>query len=337
MAQGRVFIIAEAGVNHCGDLALAERLVDAAAEAGADCVKFQAFRANQLASRYARKAAYQIGSTGSDQSQVEMLKTLEIPIEHLKILQARAQTRSIAFLCSPFDESTADDLVALGMRTLKIASGELTNLPFLEHVAGSGCDLIVSTGMATLGEVEEALHTLQSAGATAITLLHCVSNYPTPPSEVNLRAMDTLRQAFHVPVGFSDHTDGIIIPLAAAARGAEVIEKHLTMDRRMTGPDHAASLEPPDFAAMVRGIREIESALGSGEKRPAPSEMATRRLVRKSLVAVRDLPAGHLLTAEDIVVRRPGDGLPPARRAWAIGRTLRRARAADEVLTEDDV
>ena len=317
------FIIAEAGVNHNGDLALAHRLIDVARAAGADAVKFQTFKADQLVTLDAPKAEYQLQQTEADESQYEMLKHLELSAGSFRDLQQHCREAGIRFMSTPFDEDSADLLSELGVTVFKTPSGEITNLPYLAHVARKGRPLIVSTGMATLGEVEAAVNTLRAAGNPAIVLLQCVSNYPADPADVNLRAMQTMAQAFGVPTGFSDHTAGIEVALAAVALGACVIEKHFTLDRAMPGPDHAASLEPDQLAAMIRGIRTVEAALGHGRKEPAASELNTAEVARKSLVAACDLKAGTVLSDSVLAVKRPGTGLPPALRPYVIGRTLR--------------
>jgi len=327
-----VFIVAEAGVNHNGDAELARRLVDAAADCGADAVKFQTFTADALLTKGAPKAGYQLETTGAAESQREMLARLELGADQLGPLRDRAVKRGLVFFSAPFDEASADLLESLGVALFKIPSGEITNLPLLRHVAAKGRPLIVSTGMAGLGEVEEAVAAIRAAGDPPLALLHCLSAYPAPPAELNLRAMDTLARRFGCPVGLSDHTLGIEIAVAAAARGADIIEKHLTLDTALPGPDHRASLDPPAFATMVRAIRRVESALGDGVKRPMPSETDTRRVARKSLVAARALETGRRLEAGDVAIKRPGTGIPPAGLPRALGRRLVRDVAADEVL-----
>jgi N,N'-diacetyllegionaminate synthase len=321
------FIIAEAGVNHNGDLVLARQLVDAAAEAGADAVKFQTFTAKKLVTPQAVKADYQRQTTDASESQYAMLKRLELPQAAFRELYAYCQARNILFLSTPFEEESADFLETLGVAAFKMASGEITNLPFLAHVARKGLPMIVSTGMATLGEVETAVRTIRDAGSPDLALLHCVSQYPADPADVNLRAMHTLETAFGVPVGYSDHTLGLEVPLAAVALGASIIEKHFTLDRTLPGPDHRASLEPPQLRALVQGIRKVESALGQGGKVPARAEANTAAAARKSLVAACDLPIGTVLTEAHIAIRRPGTGLPPNLRSFLIGRVTRTAIA----------
>jgi N-acetylneuraminate synthase/N,N'-diacetyllegionaminate synthase len=326
----RAFIIAEAGVNHNGDLKLAKRLVNAAKAAGADAVKFQSFHSDSLATRSARTADYQRAATRAN-SQFEMLKKLELSEKDHAVLFAHCRRRGILFMSTPFDTESADLLERLGVDRFKIGSGEITNRSLLEHVARKGRPIILSTGMSTLDDVRRALGWI--GAAVPVTLLHCVTQYPLPVGEVNLRAMDTLRESFGLPVGYSDHTQGIEVPLAAAARGAVVIEKHLTLDRGLPGPDHRASLEPAEFKAMVRGIRDVEACLGDGVKRVAACEAKNRLVARRSLVAARDLPSGHVLLEGDLLVKRPGTGIPPAQEARLLGRRLRRAVKRDDLLS----
>jgi N,N'-diacetyllegionaminate synthase len=330
-----VFIIAEAGVNHNGSLDLALRLVDAAKASGADAVKFQTFRADLLATRSAHKAPYQERTTARAESQFEMLQRLELDAGAHQRLIDHCRQIGIQFLSSPFDTQSADLLATMDVPLFKVPSGEITNLPFLQHVARKGRPVILSTGMSTLGEVEEAVHVLQVAGASQVTLLHCVTEYPAPYAEVNLRAMQTLKTAFGLPVGYSDHTPGIDIAIAAVALGAEVIEKHFTLDRSLPGPDHAASLEPGELQQMVAAIRHVEAALGTGIKAPAPCELPNISVARKSVVAARALPAGHQLTTEDLDIKRPGNGLAPKLLPALIGRTLRADLDKDEVISWD--
>lgn len=317
------FVIAEAGVNHNGDSGLARALVDAAAGAGADAVKFQTFTAERLVTRDAPKAEYQRRRTVAGESQYDMLKRLELSADTWRELQKHCAEVDIRFMSSPFDDISADLLESMGLTVFKIPSGEIANLPFLEHVARKGKPMIVSTGMATLDEVEAAVNTIKAAGNQNLVLLHCVSDYPADPADVNLRAMKTMEKAFNVAVGYSDHTAGIEVALAAAALGACVIEKHFTLDRSLSGPDHAASLEPDQLKSMIRGIRIVESALGDGRKEPVARELSTAAAARKSLVAAHDARAGTILSDELIVVKRPGTGLPPAMRSRVVGRTLR--------------
>jgi N,N'-diacetyllegionaminate synthase len=332
VGEGPAFVIAEAGVNHNGDLELAHRLVDAAADAGADAVKFQTFRTDALVSQAAPKARYQVETTGEGESQRAMLARLELSAEAHATLRDHAARRGLVFFSTPFDEASADLLDGLGVELLKVPSGEVTNVPLLRHVAAKGRPVLLSTGMCTLDEVGAAVAELRAAGDPPLAILHCVSAYPAPVEDTNLRALDTLRARFGVPVGLSDHSLGIEIALAAVARGAAVLEKHLTLDTALPGPDHRASLAPAEFAGLVRGVRAIEVALGDGAKRPMPSELDTRAVARRSLVAARSLPAGHRLGREDVAVKRPGTGISPAELPAVLGRRLARSVAADELL-----
>jgi N,N'-diacetyllegionaminate synthase len=313
--SGRALIIAEAGVNHNGDIGLAKQLVDAAAEAGADLVKFQTFSADRLVTHDAPKAEYQAQTAGNAQSQFAMLKKLELSPQMHQNLLSYCRSRDIDFFSTGFDIESLDYLASLGLDRFKIPSGEITNLPYLRHVGAFGKSLILSTGMATLGEIEAALDVLEIAGTprSRITVLHCNTEYPTPMQDVNLRAMCSIRDAFGVEVGYSDHTAGIEVPIASVALGAKVIEKHLTLDRNLPGPDHMASLEPDEFAAMVGAIRNIEQAMGDGIKRPSPSESKNKQIVRKSLVAAREIRKGELFTPDNITAKRPGTGVSPMR------------------------
>lgn len=328
------FVIAEAGVNHDGSLDRALALVEAAAAAGADAVKFQAFRADRLATAEAPKAGYQLAGTDPDESQLEMLRRLELPFDAYRTLQAAAESAGIEFLSSMFDEEAADALDALGVAAFKIPSGEVTNLPLLSHVGRLGRPVILSTGMATLDEVAAAVEAL---GDDRIVILHCVSAYPAPVGEANLRAMATMAEAFGRPVGFSDHTLGVEATLGAVALGACMIEKHLTLDRAAPGPDHAASLEPNEFASLVRSIRVVESALGDGRKVPTESERETAAVARKSLVAACRIPAGTVVTDEMVALSRPGTGLPPGARELVVGRVAEVDIPEGALLTTEQV
>ncbi len=319
----RTFIIAEAGVNHNGDLNAARQLIDVAQQAGADAVKFQTFKAEQVIAPHAPKAAYQLENTGTTESQLDMVKRLELSFDDFAGLHRYCQDRGILFMSTPFDYESADFLDRLGLPIFKVPSGEITNLPFLAHIAAKHKPLIVSTGMAYLGEVETAVRTIADAGNPDIALLHCVSNYPAAPADANLRAMQTMAAAFDVPVGFSDHTLGLEVPLAAVALGACIIEKHFTLDHNLSGPDHRASLEPDALAALVRGIRTVESALGNGRKVPTASERNTAEVARRSLVAACDIPAGTVVTRDRIAILRPGTGLAPAMLDYVIGKQAR--------------
>jgi N-acetylneuraminate synthase len=330
----KTLIIAEAGVNHNGDLALAKQLVGSAAAAGADLVKFQTFVTAKSISRNAPKAQYQWLSTDPAESQFEMVRKLELSRADHVALIAECGRRGIGFFSTAFDAESFDMLMDLGIDRVKIASGEITNLPFLRHVGRSAKPVLLSTGMATLGEIESALDVLEQAGTPRkhITILHCNTEYPTPPSDVNLRAMTTLRQTFGLEVGYSDHTAGIEIPIAAVALGATVIEKHFTLDRNLPGPDHKASLEPDELKAMVLAIRNVESALGDGIKRPSDSERKNRSIARKSLVAARDIRAGEQFSETNLTVKRPGTGLSPFRWDEVVGQRAPRDFAADDLI-----
>ena len=324
------FVIAEAGVNHNGDPALAKRLIDIAADAGADAVKFQTFRADRLVSATAPKAEYQKAATGAAESQHAMLRRLELDEAAHVALQQHATQRGIIFLSTPFDEASADLLAAMRVPAFKVSSGELTNLPFLARLARHRLPIILSTGMATLDEVRAAVDTV---GDAPLALLQCVSNYPAQPADTNLRAMQTMHAEFGLPVGYSDHTLGNEIAFAAVALGASIIEKHLTLDRTLPGPDHAASSEPTEFGALVRGIRAIESAFGDGVKRPAACEANVASVARRSLVAARDIAPGEILGAAEIEALRPAGGLPPGAQAKLLGRRARASIPAGTVFT----
>ena len=329
------FIIAEAGVNHNGDLTLAHQLIDVAAQSGADAIKFQTFKAENLASVNAPKAAYQLETTSTSESQFEMLRRLELNADAHRELIMHCRDKNIIFLSTPFDEASTDLLETLGVPAYKTPSGEITNLTYLSHVARKNKPLIVSTGMALLGEVETAVRTIEAANNREFVLLQCVSNYPANPADSNLRTMQTMALAFKTLVGYSDHTLGIEVSLAAVALGACVIEKHFTLDRDLPGPDHQASAEPSELAALVRGIRTVESALGDGRKQPAFSEANTAAVARKSLIAACDIPAGIKLTESMITIKRPGTGLPPAMKEYLIGRVTRAMIADGTLLTLD--
>ncbi len=333
----RCFVIAEAGVNHNGEPELARRLVDAAAASGADAVKFQTFDPDKLAAADAPKAAYQLANDGAGRSQRQMLEALVLPPALYQELAARARRQGLLFLSSPFDEGSADFLAELGVPAFKIASGEVTNHGLLAHVARRGRPMLVSTGMCDLTEVAAAVEVIRRAGPAPVALFHCVSNYPAAPGEANLRAMATLRGAFSVPVGWSDHTLGIEVALAAVALGAELLEKHLTLDRALPGPDHRASLEPRDFAAMVSGLRAVEAALGSGVKAPTETERAIARVARKSLHWRRSLAKGETVRAEDLQALRPGSGVPPSRLDRYLGRKLGRPVREGTPLRDEDL
>jgi len=324
------FIIAEAGVNHNGSVELAKKLIDAAKDAGADAVKFQTFKAENVVVKDAQKAEYQKETTGEG-SQYEMIKKLELTEEGFRELADYAEKKDIMFLSSPFDKESVDLLYELDVPAFKVGSGEITNFPLLRYIAKKRKPIILSTGMSTLGEIEEALDVIRSEGVEDIILLHCVSNYPARIEDVNLRAIETLKQAFKLPVGFSDHTLGIIVPIAAVALGACVIEKHFTLDRNLPGPDHRASLEPDELKEMVKAIREVEKALGNGIKKPTKEEEKIKKVARKSIVAKVDISKGAIITEDMLDVKRPGTGIEPKYLKFIIG------RKAKEDIKKDDV
>ncbi len=330
-----VFIIAEAGVNHNGSLINAKKLVDVAAAAGADAVKFQTFDVNTLVTEAAPKAKYQQTSTKDTEPQAKMLSELALTHDQFKTLKCYCEDRDILFLSSPFEEASADFLEEIGMPIFKIPSGEITNLSFIQHVAAKGKPFIVSTGMSSINEIAAAIDKIQLAGNPPVTLLHCVSAYPTAPKDVNLRAMKTLAEQFDVPIGFSDHTLGCEISFAATALGATVIEKHFTMAREQSGPDHKASLEPIELSKLIRGIRNIEVALGNGVKEPVAAEIPTAAAARKSLVAARIIPVNTIIKRDMVVVRRPGSGLAPREIDSIIGKRARYSIPCGTPLTAD--
>lgn len=330
-----VLIIAEAGVNHNGSFDLACRLADAARNAGADIVKFQTGKPENVISTFAPQAEYQAANTGVHESQLDMVRRIMLKAEEFAPLRDYCRNTGISFLSTPFDLSSIEVLRPLQMDMVKIPSGEITNLPYLRAVASMRLPVIMSTGMSRLGEIDDALQVLTAEGLSLddITLLHCNTEYPTPYADVNLRAMQTLRQAFGCKVGYSDHTRGIEVPIAAVALGATVIEKHFTLDRNMPGPDHKASLEPDELAQMVTAIRHTEEALGSSLKRVSPSEAKNIVVARKSIVAARPIRRGEVFTPDNITVKRPGNGLPPMLWDTVIGLTAPRDFQYDENIT----
>lgn len=331
----RTLIIAEAGVNHNGNIDLAKQLVEVAKESGADIVKFQTFIAEKCISKNAQKAQYQLQTTDKNESQLEMVKRLELDIKAHKILIQHCQKIGIEFLSTPFDFESIELLNELGMNTFKIPSGEITNLPYLRKIGKLNKKVILSTGMSNLGEIETAISILTDAGTKRenITILHCNTEYPTPMQDVNLKAMQTIANAFHLPVGYSDHTQGIHIPIAAVAMGAKVIEKHFTLDKNMEGPDHKASLEPHELKEMVRCIRDIEKALGNGIKQESESEKKNKPIARKSIVANRTIKAGEVFSEENLYVKRPANGLSPMEWDNVIGKIAKRDFEEDEIIT----
>lgn len=342
--MSRVFIIAEAGVNHNGDEALAMQLVEIAASCGADAVKFQTFSADKLVAKGTAKASYQARETG-DGDQHSMLRALELSdAAHLRLAQACAR-HGIEFMSTPFDEEAADMLLGLGMLRIKVPSGELTNLPFLRFLAAKGVPLILSTGMADMQEIDQAVREVQmtwtrigyTPSADALTVLHCTSNYPAAFSDVNLNAMQTIGREIRVPIGYSDHTLGIAVSIAAVALGATVIEKHFTIDKSMSGPDHSASLNPDELKAMVDSIRAVAQCLGSATKAPTATELPIRALVRRSVTLLRDIEAGTTLQVDDLALLRPGTGIPPAELDRVAGRQARKAMTAGTTLNWSDL
>ncbi len=330
----KTLIIAEAGVNHNGDIELAKQLIAAAKAAGADIVKFQTFKTAKLVTKTAEKASYQKGTTDADESQYAMIRKLELSRADHEVLIEECRRQGIGFFSTAFDTDSFDMLVDMGLDQVKIPSGELTNLPLLRYMTRLGMPVMVSTGMATMGEIEAALSVIEQAGTPRhlITVLHCTTEYPAPMADVNLRAMLSIKTALGVEVGYSDHTKGIEIPVAAVALGARVIEKHFTLDRTMPGPDHQASLEPYELKAMVDAIRNVEIALGDGVKRPSASELKNKSIARKSLVAIRAIKAGEIFNADNIGTKRPGTGISPMRWDEVIGQVARRNFAADELI-----
>jgi N-acetylneuraminate synthase/N,N'-diacetyllegionaminate synthase len=331
------FVVAEIGVNHNGDVDLAGRLVEAAAEAGADAVKLQTFRAEDVVTEAAPKAAYQVERTDGAESQLDMLRKLELDRDAHVRLKREAESRGLVFLSTPFDRTSVELLADLGVDAFKIASPDVTNFPLLDLVAAHGRPVLLSTGLATLDEVEAGVARLRSSGAGGIVVLHCTSEYPAPLEESNLRAIEAMRERLAVPVGYSDHTEGSEAALAAVALGACVVERHFTLDRSLPGPDHAASVEPAELRDLVRAIRRVEAALGDGVKEPSPSERRNADVVRRSLVAASDLAAGTTLEADMLKALRPAGGISPARIDDVVGRRLLRALARNEQLRPDDL
>ncbi|RDU73855.1 N-acetylneuraminate synthase [Helicobacter anseris] len=331
----RTLIIAEAGVNHNGDLNLAKRLIEVAKESGADIIKFQTGKPENVISRFAPKAQYQIENTkNSQENQLEMVKKLALRDDDWTTLIQHCKKVGIEFLSTPFDFESIELLDKLGIQTFKIPSGEITNLPYLRKIGKFNKNIILSTGMSNLGEIETAISILTDAGTKRenITILHCNTEYPTPMQDVNLKAMQTIANAFHLPVGYSDHTQGIHIPIAAVAMGAKVIEKHFTLDKNMDGPDHKASLEPHELKEMIRCIREIEVALGNGIKQESESEKKNKPIARKSIVANRVIKAGEVFSEENLYVKRPANGLSPMEWDNVIGKIAKRDFVEDEII-----
>lgn len=327
----QTFIIAEAGVNHNGSLELAKKLIDIAVDAGADAVKFQTFKTENEVSKFAQKAQYQKETTDSQESQFEMIKNLELPFEDFKVLKKYCEEKRIMFLSTPFEPESVDFLASLNLPYLKIPSGEITNLPFLRQINSYKSKVILSTGMSTLEEVKKAIEALKNC---EISLLHCTTEYPCPYEEVNLKAMQTLKKEFNIPVGYSDHTEGIEVAIAAVAIGAEIIEKHFTLDKNMQGPDHKASLNPEELKQMVDSIRHIEKAMGTGEKIPSKSEIKNIEVVRKSIVAKKNIKNGEIFTEENITTKRPATGINPMKWDEILGKTAQKDYEEDEFISQ---
>jgi N,N'-diacetyllegionaminate synthase len=332
----KTLIIAEAGVNHNGDINLAKKLIDIAANAGADLVKFQTFSSGRLVTFGAAKAEYQILATDNDESQQEMLRKLELSESMHHELIAHCASQNIGFLSTGFDIESIDMLVGLGQELFKVPSGEITNLPYLRHIGKLKKDVILSTGMSNMKEIEAAINVIEESGThrSKVTVLHCTTAYPAPVSDVNLRAMQSIRNEFEVAVGYSDHTLGIEIPIAAVALGATVIEKHFTTDRSQPGPDHKASLEPSELKSMIDGIRAVELALGDGNKRLMPSEISNLAIARKSIVASQQIYPGEIFTEQNLTAKRPGIGISPMEWNKLIGTVARRLYLTDELIDE---
>lgn len=330
----KVFIIAEAGVNHNGSIELAKKLIDAAAKAKADAVKFQTFKTELCVSKNAKKASYQEQTTGKDESQFEMIKKLELNADAHEELIKYCKFKNIMFLSTPFDSDSIELLDGFGLEIFKIPSGEITNLPYLRQIGRLNKKIILSTGMANLGEVEAAINVLTQSGTDRenIALLHANTQYPTPMRDVNLKAMLTIKEAFKLDVGYSDHTLGIEVPIAAAALGASIIEKHFTLDKNMQGPDHRASLEPSELKAMVEAIRNIELALGNGVKKASPSESENINVARKSIVAKTGIKKGEIFSEKNLCAKRPGNGISPMRWDEIIGKTAQKDYKQDELI-----
>lgn len=332
MKKNKTFIIAEAGVNHNGSFELAKQLVDKAVWAGADCIKFQTFNSKNLVSKDAQKAEYQKKTTDSSESQLEMLKKLELFKEEFIELRDYCNQKGIMFLSTPFDLESIDFLASIGVKTWKIPSGEITNYPFLRAIGKRKESVIMSTGMCTLDEVRDAIKVLKDFGTTDITLLHCTTEYPAPYDSVNLKAMLTLQKEFGFKVGYSDHTNGIEVPVAAVAMGATVIEKHFTLDKNMEGPDHKASLEPDELKQMVQSIKNVDAALGDGAKQPSDVEKKNIAIARKSIVAACDIKKGEMFTEENLTAKRPGNGISPMNWAEVLGKIAKRDFSEDELI-----
>ncbi len=328
----KVLIIAEAGVNHNGDINIAKSLIDEAKNAGVDCIKFQTFISENVVSKHAPKADYQTRNTSSKESQLDMVKKLELSFKEFNELKEYCREKEIEFLSTAFDFESIDFLYGIGLKRWKIPSGEITNLPYLIKIAKLGKPIIMSTGMSTIDEIRLAISILRENGSGEITVLHCTTEYPAPYQNVNLNAMLTIKNEFNVPIGYSDHTRGIEIPIAAVAMGATVIEKHFTLDRNMEGPDHKASIEPDELKAMVSAIRNVELAIGTGEKKPAESEVKNINIARKSIIAKRSIKKGEIFTEENLTVKRPGNGISPMKWFEVLGQIATKDFEEDELI-----
>lgn len=327
------FIIAEAGVNHNGDVKIAKKLVDMAKDAGADAVKFQTYKAEKLTTKYAEMANYQRDNLGKKDAQFNMLKKLELSYKEFIELKEYCDSKEILFMSTPFDKESAEFLHSIGVEVFKISSGDLTNIPLLEYISSFNKPIILSSGMAILGEIEEAINCIRNKGIEDVAVLHCTSNYPAPLDSVNLKAMNNIKKAFNVIGGYSDHTKGIMIPVAAVALGAEIIEKHFTLDKNMEGPDHKASLDPNELKEMIYSIRNLEIALGNGIKSYTESELNTMKVARKSIVAVKNMEKGSIISVDDLDYKRPGTGISPRYYKEFIGKKLVKDVERDEQLT----
>ncbi len=332
-----VYIIAEAGVNHNGDINIAKEMIRQAKNCGCNCIKFQTYKTEALVTRTAKKANYQVTNTHNDDSQYQMLKQLELSFDDFRELKDLCEQIGIDFMSTPFDCASVDLLEELGMNTYKMSSGDITNKQLLQYVAKQQKPMIVSTGMCTMEEVREAIDWIEACGNHKITLLHCTSNYPAPYEEVNMNAMLTLRKEFPYRVGYSDHTKGIVIPVMACAMGAQVLEKHFTLDKTMEGPDHKASLDIDELRDMVEAVRNIEKAFGDGQKKPTKSEMNTREVARKSVVLNHDKKKDQIILIEDLTLKRPGNGIAPKYMEDLVGKRLKRNIAADTSLCWEDM
>lgn len=332
MKKKHTYIIAEAGVNHNGDIKLAYKMIDAAKECGVDCIKFQTFKTENLVTKNAEKADYQVKNTKNNDSQYDMLKKLELSFDDFYNLKDYCEKIGIDFMSTPFDFESVDLLEKLNLNQYKISSGDITNKPLLEYIAIKNKSIILSTGMCTLDEVKEAVEWVENMGNNKITLLHCTSNYPTPYEDVNMKAMITMKNSFPYPIGYSDHTKGIIIPIMAVAMGATVIEKHFTLDKDMEGPDHKASLNVEELKEMVEAIRNIDSAFGDGVKRPTEKELSTIKAARKSIVAKCNIKKGEVFSKDNICMKRPGTGLSPKKFDFLIGKKSNRDYNIDDFI-----